>query len=198
MRISKMNLYLDLDDVVFDTTRYAKELYKEYARGIDENKYAINLEDSLEDIVWLEIFDDYSRVPIMHGAVDFILTLKEYFNITFVSSYITENERTFKEGFSEGLGIPIILLDIRLHTNKSCVSMFEGIFVDDNLENLKTSSAKFKILFDSSLDTSSLKNWLIDGSFKARTGIETAGNWEKLYERIMKIHGLYRKSNKRI
>jgi len=174
-----MNLYLDLDDVVFDTTRYAKELYKEYAKGIDENKYAINLEDSLED-------------------VDFILTLKEYFNITFVSNYITENERIFKEGFAEGLGIPAVLLDLRLHTNKSCVPMFGGIFVDDSLENLKTSSAKFKILFDSSLDTSSLKNWLIDGSFKARTGIETAGNWEKLYERIMKIHGLYRKSNKRV
>ena len=190
MRISKMNLYLDLDDVVFDTTEYARKLFKEYGGG----KYDYTLEDS----VWWEILDNYSRVPIMYGAVDFIITLKEYFNITFVSSYITENERTFKEGFAEGLGIPIILLDLRLHTDKSCVNMIGGIFVDDSLENLKTSSAKFKILFDSSLDTSSLKNWLIDGSFKARTGIETAGNWEKLYERIMKIHGLYRKSNKRV
>ena len=185
-----MNLYLDLDDVVFATTRYASKLFKEY----DGGKHSYDLEDK----VWLEIFDDYSRVPIMYGAVDFILNLKEYFNITFVSSYITENEKTFKEGFAEGLGIPIVLLDLRLHANKSCVSMFGGIFVDDSLENLKTSSAKFKILFDSSLDTSSLKNWLIDGSFKARTGIETAGNWEKLFERIMKIHGLYRKSNKRV
>ena len=198
MRISKMNLYLDLDDVVFDTTRYAKRLYKEYSRGIDENKYAIELEDSLEDIVWLEIFGDYSRVPIMFGAVDFILTLKEYFNITFVSNYITENEKTFKEGFAEGLDIPITLLDLRYHTNKSSVDMFEGIFVDDSLENLKTSSARHKILFDSSRNTFSLKNWLIDGNFKARTNISTVGNWEVLFERIMKIYGLYRKSNKRI
>ena len=186
-----MNLYLDLDDVVFDTTRYAKELFKEYKEGI----FKKTRDDELEDIVWLEIMDDYSRVPTKYGAIDFILTLKEYFNITFVSNYITENERTFKEGFAEGLGIPIILLDLRHHTNKASVPMLEGIFVDDSLENLKTSSARYKILFDSN---TSLRDLIVNRAFEAQTGIATIGNWEKLFERIMKLYELYRKSNKRV
>lgn len=136
-------LYLDLDDVVFDTRGTVREV-RSYLNNHSE-ELDLELRD-LDDAAWVYLSSNYDRVRVMPNFYDVLDLLRDSYSITFVSMYISEEEYAYKQFFARSLDLPIILLDVKKYKDKSSVDMSGGIFIDDNPSYLESSNASEKYL----------------------------------------------------
>lgn len=112
------------------------------------------------------IINSYFNAPRFFERLDFIddyveesirLFLKNGFNISIVSHGFSPNLKLKEKWIedyiqtlcdSESLGkVEFIGVNRKKESDKSCVDMSDGIFVDDNVGNLITSNARHKIIF---------------------------------------------------
>lgn len=147
------NLYLDLDDTVLDTSSFLG--------GVDLLKY---LKQNI---------DGYSRIPYKVGALDSLRILSTKYSISFVSCYLTEDEKREKLRFARLVGVPIFLCR---DYYKGSVDMSGGIFVDDDVKHLIESSA--------SLEDSYCFG---GGEYETNLGYTCVNSWSELCDILMEV-----------
>lgn len=143
-------LFIDLDDVVLDTSLSLKRI-KDYIE-INRDDLGISEEDNMVDVSVMFLLDNYNRVPIKDGFLPIFDILKERYEIVFVSMYISEKEYAYKSFIARKLGVDIKLLSVSDYSDKSSIDMDGGVLIDDTLSMLTSSSATKKVLFTSKVN----------------------------------------------
>ncbi len=159
----KTKLYLDVDDVVFDTSGYLK-----FKLGLPviENIYA-KLDYTDEKVI--DLLSRYDKMPLNQGFRGGVQELEDLYDLFFFSEFTFWDERVSKSDELHSLAPRTrqILIDKRL-SRKYNIDLSTVILVDSNPEVLKMSNARIKIFF---------KNKVY--AHDAFTGLK-ASNWEGL------------------
>ena len=172
-------LYLDMDGVVFDTYGTLGEI-KQYLKN---HKDTLEIaEEDISDAAWVYLYSNYDKVKTMPYFSDVLDLLRDNYDITFVSMYVSDEECAYKEYFSKMLDLPIILLDSKLYKDKSSVDMSEGFFVDDTPEYLETSNASHKLLMAKGLA-------YFFGILKSKSKYPVVKDWVELGMRLGVLDG---------
>lgn len=144
----RQKLFLDLDDVVLETSK----AYKEVSDYLKRNKESFELSNNIEESTVAYILHNYSKVKVSSSFVEVLPLLKERFDLVFVSMYVSEEELAYKQYLARLFGAEPVFLDSSLHHDKSEVDMEGGVFVDDRVDMLATSNASTKVLFSNLTD----------------------------------------------
>ena len=188
--MNKPTIYLDMDNVVFDTIGMIKlmydddfRLYSDYCEVPYEQIKSYNFSELklLSTGQLIQYFNSgrfFDLVDCIEGAELSIATLNMFnmFPITFVSLGTMQNLRgktEWVERFNKSFGTETVFTGVLSSLDKSSVDMYGGILVDDVIQNLETSNASVKICFG---DYEWNKDW---------TGLR-AKNWEELKQIILK------------
>jgi len=186
-------LYIDLDNVVYNTIDVIKYMYDEdyrlYDRWVDVPVTDIKSYTFSElNLLTKEKLNEYfcsgrffDLVSCIDGAELSIATLNglSQFPVEFISMGTPENIKgkiQWVQNFNKGFGLNIEFNGVYdSFADKSHIDMSSGILIDDELKNLETSNAQMKICFGN-------YDWNKDWS-----GIR-AENWEQvrkiLYEEV--------------
>lgn len=145
--MNKVDLYLDLDDTVFDTENFLRKKlggsWLQYEGLLYE---AYEEMDFSELVKVLSVFKDYRKIPLVNGAKEGLNILKDYYNIIFCSSYHLDPEKKSKQMIADLMGFDLILCGGD-DWDKSHIDMSKGVFVDDNTRLLNKSNASKKVCF---------------------------------------------------
>lgn len=156
----KINLFCDMDGVVFDTVKTIVNMYNSDFKYY-KNFVAVNPDDvktwnfeecKLASKDYINTYFNQERffntLELMRGSINTLFEINELFNLNFVSHGYSPNligkEIWVKRNFPRAKFIGV---NLKEHNDKSCVDMSGGIFIDDSAENLKTSNAEIKICF---------------------------------------------------
>lgn len=163
-------IYLDLDDVVFDTENHIRRLVDQKWSDNGRLMYCeySNFSASERRIV-ASMFADYSTIPLIDGAIDGINTLLTKYNIKFCTSVQSRLEAIAKEELAKEWGISIIICG----AVKSHLDMRGSIFVDNRGDHLDDSNADIKVLFHKEYCS------------KSETADKVVYNWEELVDYLM-------------
>ena len=82
--------------------------------------------------------------------------------------------------------LPIYLKDSN-GVGKSIIDMEDSIFVDDHIDNLKSSNAKYKILFKEENNHPKAEWQHINEQDKEQYDIKVAHNWREIFEIVNNI-----------
>ena len=127
----------------------------------------------------------FERLEFMHNA-DYVLSkLSRHFDITIVSHGYSPNLKIKKEWVNKHITplvhktcvFDFIGVNLKEHTDKSCIDMSNGIFIDDNISNLATSNASYKIVFGA------VHSWNINNE-KKQYCYTRAVDWKRVYDII--------------
>lgn len=161
----KRKIFIDLDCTLYNTVKQIVAMYDE-----DYCYYS-----DYEKIPWTEVrtwdftelkaakaehinhyFNQkrfFDNVEMFDNAKETIDWLSSNYKIVFVSHGYSPNLRLKQEyikkhfPYAEFIGV-----NLKEHSDKSCVNMSNGIFIDDKAENLETSNADVKICFGDSYE----------------------------------------------
>lgn len=152
----KKRLYLDLDDVVYNTENYIRKVLGGEWLFYDNLLYCEYDNMSYHEINSVaSIFTNYNSIPLIDGASEGIEKLKSRYSIIFCSTSQSVFERIAKERIAKLWGLPIIICG----ESKSHIDMEGCIFVDNRGDHLDSSNAETKVLFYKEYcSTSSLKD----------------------------------------
>lgn len=167
------NLYLDLDDVILETSKYKAKLHNLFSN--DEVKiYKQSTNEMKELLVYSQLLARYSEVPINNKYLDILEELKSRYTIYYVSMYTSDSEYAFKRELSISHGVLFKGVNSSKHKDKSCIDMSKegSIFVDDNINYLKTSNCPNRIFYGK------ISTYLLAGGISS--GLTCASSWEKL------------------
>lgn len=186
-------IYIDLDCTLYNTVKQIVDMYDEdFCYYSDYEK--INWEDVR---TWdftelkaarpdqIDVYFNQKRffdnVEMFDGAQKVINYLHSYYNIVFVSHGYSPNLRLKEEWikyhfpYAEFIGV-----NLKIHSDKSCVDMSDGIFIDDKTSNLESSNAEYKICYGN------IYEWNED--FKEdKINTFSARDWEEVMRCIEKI-----------
>lgn len=156
----KKKLFLDFDGVVVNTIEAIVTLYNEDFAAYEDYSYIPwwNIETwSFKECNCAppEYIDAYfnqqrlfNKLEYMPWAKEVISILEKTYDITVVSHGYSPNLLLKKAWISARFpSIKFIGVDLDKHKDKSNVDMYGGIFIDDNVANLKTSNAQYKFCF---------------------------------------------------
>lgn len=143
-----MKIYLDLDDVVKDTSSYLGKYFSDFY----ENGF---WDRNLENPKLRKLLSEYDKIPYMEGALEGLKYLNTYHNLVIVSEFLYPEEAFMKKKvigsvLFECNSISRIILVNRMKTRKynpSIVNMSDGVLIDDSVEVLAKCNAKNKILY---------------------------------------------------
>lgn len=154
------NIFIDLDCTTINTIKCITEMYdKDYFYYSDYEKVPwteVNTWDFAElKAAKPEYINLYFNQPRFFNCVEMFLnakesidTLSDHFNIIFVSHGYSPNlrlkEKYIRKHFPYAKFIGV---NLKTHSDKSCVDMKGGIFIDDSSKNLTASNADIKICF---------------------------------------------------
>jgi len=147
-----MNIYLDFDEVLVYTIESCIKTY-EYKTGVKaniENLYQWNMKDlfpeySNEDYkAQFECNIFWDNLKLKDGARNFIERYRD--RIVIVTNGTLENLHKKAKFIHDNFGE---IKTIMLNCEKSFIDMSDGVFIDDNQDNLFISNAKRKICFSS-------------------------------------------------
>ena len=139
-----MLLYLDLDDVVFDTTDYL-EAELGWVKGSAGTVYDSFVER--DDLGSMSDMLDYTKIPLKM-SVSQIELLNSIFSIVFCTEYCQEKEWVRKQFIVRKLfDIDRIIGINRTIKRKYSLDLSDGILVDDNFGLLQKCNAKYKIWY---------------------------------------------------
>lgn len=158
--MQKPKLFCDLDGVVFNTISTIVNMYNDDYKAYPEfkqiNPVDIHTWDFKEcKCTTSNIIDFYFCTPrffdnlILMKHADTILLLSSYiFEIILVSLGDVPNLKLKEKWISKHIPYAkFIGVDSNKYDDKSHIDMTDGIFIDDSTKNLRTSNAKYKILF---------------------------------------------------
>lgn len=169
-----MKLFLDLDDVVLDTSKCIREI-GDYL-NLHKEEFFITKEN-FHDALSTYLLTNYHKVRVKQDFIDVFPLLQEKFDIVFVSFYISEAELAYKRSLARKYGCGGVFLKHTEHKDKSSVDMSGGIFVDDTIEMLTSSNADKKFHFCSP------KKFILYKALKsADTGVTYS--WENLANQL--------------
>lgn len=154
-------IYIDFDGVIVDTIAAIVGLYNDdfrYYKNFKEIKPEDIQTYGFEECTCAskEVINMYFNTPrlfqhmeMMPKAWDSIWDLTHDFSVQVVSHGYSPNLAIKKDWIELELcyGIDFQGINLKQHSDKSCVDMKNGIFIDDKLSNLETSNAAHKILF---------------------------------------------------
>lgn len=167
------NLYLDLDDVILETSKFKAKLHNLFSN--DEVKiYKQSTNEMKELLVYSQLLSRYSEVPVNKQYLDVLGDLKSKYTIYYVSMYTSDSEYDFKRSLSISHGVLFKGVNSSKHEDKSSIDMSKegSIFVDDNINYLRTSNCPNKIFYGK------ISTYLLAGGISA--GFSCVNNWEKL------------------
>lgn len=153
-----MNLYIDFDNVITNSSEIIVELLNEkYHCNKNFNDLTeYNFSDLFPMLDYWDIEklfkseELFKRVKIIDGFNDFMKLNSEKFEKLFVVTIGTKENLEMKRKFltDNKLGfIELIGIENHGNNNKSLVDMSDGILIDDNSECLRSSNAMIKVLF---------------------------------------------------
>lgn len=187
-KMSRPKLFLDFDNTIVDTIAAVVSIYNEdYASHEGfiqvDPKDVTSWEFTECNLATYEEIDRYfgderffQRVKLYPSAGQSLHSLSHMYDITIVSHGYAKNlklkeewkkNNLFKEILDSSCNAEFIGVDWETHNDKSHVDMSNSIFVDDSITNLKTSNAKYKLLYgeymdwnETNIDFIRCKNWL--------------------------------------
>ena len=196
--MTKPRLYIDIDNVVFDTVHIIKTMYDEDFRLYDDyhevtldqltsyNFQELNLltKEKLNEYFCSGRFFD--KIAYIDGAYYSIAYLSSFLSIpiSFVSIGTPENikgKQIWLKEFNDKFNLFIDLIGID-DDDKSQIDMSNGILIDDVVQNLESSNAYLKVCFGNYAWN---KDW---------QGIR-ANNWSELRQIIYEEVKRYAESN---
>ena len=85
----------------------------------------------------------------MPDAYNSIMLLARKYDVYIVSHGYSPNLKLKENWIKNNLpfGVEFIGVNLKKHSDKSCVDMSDGIFIDDKLSNIKSSNAKKNIYY---------------------------------------------------
>ena len=193
--MSKTKLFLDFDNTIVDTIAAVVSLYNEDYSSHDgfipiNPKVVTSWEFKECNLATYGEIDKYfgderffQRIKLYPGARQALRSLSHMYNIAIVSHGYAKNlklkekwvkDKLFKEIFDSSCNAEFIGVDWKEYSDKSHVDMSDSIFVDDSIKNLKTSNAKYKILYGEYMDWNNMKNEFI-----------RCKNWKNLTRQIL-------------
>lgn len=91
----------------------------------------------------------FDHLKFMPDAYNSIMMLARRYDIYIVSHGYSPNLKLKKIWIKNNLPFDIELIGVNLkkYSDKACIDMSDGIFIDDKLSNIKSSNAKKNILF---------------------------------------------------
>lgn len=190
-----MNIYIDFDDTI---TRSVENVVRIINKRYNKN---VNWRDIQE---W-DFSDVYPDIPIkeivkVFGEQEFFDTLRLQPHALFVLSRFSRNNTVtivskvdmkamtrkgewIKEHI-QNLGIDVSFVGIPLGASKGNIDMSDGIMIDDNVQFLKETNAKYKILYNCGRAFDKTQGW---------EGLCVSNWWELknvLYDIISKEKGI--------
>jgi len=168
-----VKLFLDFDEVLADSIEAVLYiLNKRYNKNVKFDEVKVwNFTDVFPEIdgeIISQIFDAeefWDVVQLKEGASDFIQYALDnpFINDITIVSVGRKNNLINKENFVKSIwGDKLNFIGVFNHhcvTDKSCVDMSGGMFVDDNEKNLFSSNAEFKLLFKNVADAEWNSQW---------------------------------------
>lgn len=159
-------MFIDFDGVMVDHLDRVVQLYNKDCSNI-HGFSSIRAEDiktyNMTEMKYktlderLAYFEDerfFDKLPLMDGLDEAIVNLYKsglytFSIVTMGTAHNLKLKAPYIENSMRDLGVPVelILLDTSQYSNKSCIDMSGGIFLDDLGSNLETSNAKTKIVF---------------------------------------------------
>lgn len=174
-----MRIYVDLDDTVKDTQKYARLMWRsqkgtEYPEGRSiYNEILYGDTDFMKGILV-----DYESIPFKEGALDGIRLLKySGYDVVLHSAYSYFGEAVAKRWLADKLDCDLVL---RMNTDEDLpVDMSGSLFVDDRSDVLIKSNADKKYeMFDP---------WYFDIRAERDDRTEIVGNWSDLCDRLIGV-----------
>ena len=158
---NKLNLFIDFDNTIVDTTDAAVKIYNNYfntnINSLDIENYSMEpfislnekersdlfCKDSLYEI--LKPFDNVHN--ILKNLRDSNLFNKIYLVTNCSAKSIPHKIKWLKDNNFDNLFDGKLYLDVNQGYNKSMINMSNSILIDDHRENHLTSNAKYKLSF---------------------------------------------------
>ena len=170
----KVNVFIDIDNTIYNSTKVAvDELNKRYNRNIKYTDIkAYDFTDQFPEVKQSEIKEIFSnenfykRLDCIDGTafmfID-ILSTQQKIDVSFVTLGTKENLENKKEWldyilkskdfFDHEVDYYEYYGSLSSASNKSFIDMSGGIFIDDNIDCLRSSNASIKILIKNGVDT---------------------------------------------
>lgn len=156
----KPNIFIDADNTIFNTTKRIVEMYD------DDYKFY----SDYTKVDWKDVYTwDFTELKAAKTeAINHYFNQKRFFNkiemFSFATYVIYKLSKHYKinivtHGYSPNLRLKelyfkkkfpfanFIGVNLKEHSDKSCVDMSNGIFIDDSVSNLESSNAKVKICY---------------------------------------------------
>lgn len=150
-----------------DDFQYYKKFKKIYPEDIDTWDFK---ECSCASTKFINTYFNTKRffeyLKFMPDAYNSIMLLARKYDVYIVSHGYSPNLKLKENWIKNNLpfGIEFIGVNLKKHSDKSCVNMSDGVFIDDKLSNIKSSNAKKNILFGKeyswNIDNSDNKNYI--------------------------------------
>lgn len=186
-----MKIFIDIDGVLWNTAKSIVNLYNKKYRhnGNWEEAMEWNFSPAIPVGTPESIIDQlfasheiYEGDHTIEGAVEYINNLnKEFSNVYFctVGKNINNSQKLkMLKRLVPEVKVITISFPEEVFADKSMINMEGSIFIDDHSKNLKSSNAKYKILFEPYGE----KNWNI--GFK---GIKIK-SWKEVYDFVKTLH----------
>jgi len=180
---NKIPVYLDFDNTIVDSTERLIFLLNQYYNTNknykDVKRY--NCSDLFPNITQnliLDMFDKeefFNDLSIFPNCKEVLLKYKENFDYQ-ITTICTEKSLIHKKEYLNKELFPCIFTlngIIKNGTGKEMIDMSNGIIIDDHIDNIRSSNAKYKILYKGELDTEWNQFEISDNCFVAR-------NWEEV------------------
>ena len=188
----KPKLFLDFDGCIVDTIGSITSLYNEDYCAYNDFRYVHPSKVATWDFTECKCASKdainqyfntprfFKRLRFMPHAESMIILLSYQFQISIVSHGYSPNLKLKKDWVAKNLpdSISFIGVNFKNFSDKSCVDMQNGIFIDDSTKNLKSSNAEYKIIYGKKFP------WNEDDNDYIR-----CLDWISLYQEIIKIAG---------
>lgn len=181
---NKIDLFLDFDDTICLTSKqFVKLANKKYKK--EENWNNINrwdFKDLYPEITNNDIDNIFSSedffvdLELCENCLDVISSIKNIVNIHITTIGTDRNLKNKMKWIKENLNIDFNfngILDTGIN-DKSSVDMSGAIFIDDRVDNLRSSNANIKILYKNYHDYS----WQ---QIEPNDNIYVVDSWEQIY-----------------
>lgn len=169
-----VKVFIDIDNTIYDSTKaVVDELNKRYNKNVNpEDIKAYDFTDQFPEVKQSEIKEIFSnenfykRLDCIDGTafmfID-ILSIQQKIDVSFVTLGTKENLENKKEWldyvlksgefFDHEVDYYEYYGNLSGDSNKSFIDMSGGIFIDDNIDCLRSSNASIKILIKNGVDT---------------------------------------------
>lgn len=156
---NKIKLFLDFDETLVKTIKSFVDVknsidgsnvdYRDCKKWDFTDVFPNLTKEEMYEI--FDSFDFFDRLELFEGAVDTLVELMDCYEYNFVTmgkqANLFRKEYFLIDKLIDFASYGFIAVDEEKYSDKSHVDMEDSIFIDDRIDNLRTSNAKVKILF---------------------------------------------------